>query len=172
MTGWQVVAYGTPAPQGSKSFRGRGATGKGILVESSKAVKPWREDVKQAGLAARQAGAPCLDGPIAVRMVFTLARPKSAPKRRRHPDTTPDLSKLARSTEDAITTAGLWADDARVVDYYRLAKVWAGYDEEALPMPGVILLACEAAGGCTGLLMGGAELARAERQRFDRVVGS
>jgi len=141
MTGWQLVAYGTPAPQGSKSFKGRGANGKGVMVESSKKVKPWREDVKQAGLAAREAGAPCLDGPIAVRMIFTLARPKTAPKRRGHPDRTPDLSKLCRSTEDAITTCGLWADDARVVDFTRLAKVWTGYDDEALPMPGVIVLA-------------------------------
>jgi len=136
MTGWTLVAYGTPAPQGSKRH-----VGGGVMVESSKKVKPWREDVKQAGLALRQEGAPCLDGPVAVRMVFTVARPKSATKKRRWPDTMPDLSKLCRSTEDAITTAGLWADDARVVDYSRLAKVWAGYDDEALPMPGVIVLA-------------------------------
>ena len=166
MTGWQIVAYGTPAPQGSKRH-----VGKGVMIESSKKVKPWREDVKQAGLAAREDGAPCLDGPIAVRMIFTLHRPKSAPKGRRWPDGMPDLSKLCRAVEDAIGTAGLWRDDARVVDYYRLAKVWAGYDEEALPMPGVIVLAREVADGCTGLLMGGAELARAERARFTQVVG-
>ena len=49
----------------------------------------------------------------------------------------PDLSKLLRSTEDALTDAGLWADDARVVEYERLAKVYPGEDPEALPVPGV-----------------------------------
>ena len=163
MSAWQLVAYGTPGPQGSKRH-----VGGGRMIEQCKSVKPWREDVKLAGLAAREAGAPCLDGPISVRMIFTLARPKSAPKRRRHPDRTPDLSKLARSTEDAITTAGLWADDARVVDYYRLAKVWAGYDEEALPMPGVMVLAQEVDGGGNWSVIGdaGYKLAGWERERF------
>ena len=47
------------------------------------------------------------------------------------------------STEDAITEAGLWADDARVADYHRLAKVWAGFDDDALPVPGVAVAAVE-----------------------------
>lgn len=138
MTGWSFIAYGTPAPQGSKKY-----VGKGIMVESSKAVKPWREDVKQAALTAREHGAPCLDGPLLVRMVFTLRRPKSAPKRLTIPDRVPDLDKLLRSTSDAITTAGLWADDARCSDYVRLAKVWTGYDDDALPMPGVHVAAVQ-----------------------------
>lgn len=136
MTGWTLVAYGVPGPQGSKvMFPGGGSR------ESSKKVKPWRQDVKDAGLQLREQGAPVLDGPIAVRMVFTLSRPKSARRTDLHPTKYPDVSKLARSTEDAITTAGLWADDARVCDYYRLAKVWAGFDDEALPMPGVLVMA-------------------------------
>jgi hypothetical protein len=55
----------------------------------------------------------------------------------------PDLSKLARSTEDAITEAGLWADDARVSEYARLAKVWPGCDPDALPVPGVVVVCVE-----------------------------
>lgn len=133
--GWSFVAYGTPAPQGSKRH-----VGHGVMVESSAKVKPWRTDVKEAALAAKAAGAPLLDGPLAVRIVFTLHRPKSAPRRRQHPDTYPDLSKLLRSTEDAITGV-LWADDARVVDVTRLAKVWPGCDYESLPMPGVLVMA-------------------------------
>jgi hypothetical protein len=71
-------------------------------------------------------------------MVFTVQKPKSAPKTRRTwPDKKPDLSKLVRSTEDAITDAGLWADDARVVEYARLAKVYPGEDPMALSSPGV-----------------------------------
>lgn len=111
--------------------------GRGVMVESSKALKPWREAVKAAALDA-MAGAPPLDGPLAARMVFTLRKPASAPKRRRTwPDRTPDLSKLVRATEDALTDAGVWTDDARVVEYSRLAKVFPGDDAEALHIPGV-----------------------------------
>ena len=128
----EVVAYGLPAPQGSKRH-----VGHGVMVESSKAVRPWREAVKAAALDV-MGGAPPLDGPLIARMVFTMPKPKSAPKgRRTWPDRMPDLSKLIRSTEDALTDAGVWADDARVVGYSRAEKVFPGEDPEALHIPGV-----------------------------------
>jgi hypothetical protein len=74
----RIVVYGTPAPQGSKRFVGiRG--GKGIMLESSKAVKPWREAVKYAAIAVRSLDitSPPFDGPLVVRMIFTVAKPKS-----------------------------------------------------------------------------------------------
>lgn len=132
-----IVAYGMPAPQGSKKFVGLAKSGRGILVESSKKVKPWREDVKGAALAVRNGAAP-IDAPLSVRMVFTVPKPASAPKKRRTwPSKKPDLSKLVRSTEDALTDAGVWSDDSRVVVYERLAKVFPGEDPEALEAPGV-----------------------------------
>jgi len=132
----RIVVYGSPAPQGSKKFVGLKA-GRGIMVESSKKVKPWREDVKAAALLARNDAA-ALDGPLVLRMVFTLRKPLSAPKSRRlWPMRKPDVSKLARSTEDALVDAGLIADDARIVEYSRLAKVYPNEDPEALEAPGV-----------------------------------
>jgi Holliday junction resolvase RusA-like endonuclease len=136
VTAWAFSVLGQPAPQGSKRHVGRG-----VMVESSKKVLPWREAVK----AAAPSG-PMLDGPIAVRLVLTLPRPKSARKTELHPYRIPDLSKLVRSTEDAITDAGLWADDARVAEYQRLAKVWPGLDEDALHTPGCIIAAVEMVG--------------------------
>jgi crossover junction endodeoxyribonuclease RusA len=136
----EFTVTGNPAPQGSKKFVGTTKTGRGLMVESSKKVKPWRMDVKAAAELVRQqfASMAPLDGPLVVSMVFTLPKPASAPKRRTTwPDKKPDLSKLARSTEDAISDAGLWADDARVVEYARLAKVFPGEDPDALPVPGV-----------------------------------
>jgi Holliday junction resolvase RusA-like endonuclease len=53
-------------------------------------------------------------GPVRVRMAFTLPRPKSA-KKGAVPSKKPDLSKLVRATEDALTDAAVWEDDARVV---------------------------------------------------------
>ncbi|WP_312681328.1 hypothetical protein [Stenotrophomonas chelatiphaga] len=44
----RIVVYGSPAPQGSKSFKGLAKSGRAILVESSKKVCPWRQDVKLA----------------------------------------------------------------------------------------------------------------------------
>lgn len=136
----EIIVYGCPAPQGSKKFVGTTKEGRGLLVESSKKVKPWRQDVKAAALQFR-----CdhpmpfsLDGPLEVQMVFTLPKPDSAPKKRRTwPDRKPDVSKLARSTEDALTDAGLWADDARVVAYTLLAKVFPDEHPMALSSPGV-----------------------------------
>lgn len=139
----EFIVYGSPAPQGSKKFVGTTKSGRGLMVESSKKVKPWRMDVKQAAEKLRDSllgKTPItpLEGPLAVSMVFTLPKPTSAPKKRRTwPDRKPDLSKLARSTEDAISDAGLWADDARVVEYTRLAKVFPGEDLDALMVPGV-----------------------------------
>lgn len=136
MTKLVIVVYGSPAPQGSKRFVGmRG--GRGVMVESSKKVRPWRQDVKAAAIEAR-AGRDTSDEPLRVRMVFTVPKPASAPKRRRiFACKKPDLSKLVRSTEDALTDAGVWRDDARVVEYSRLAKVFPGEDPEALDSPGV-----------------------------------
>lgn len=140
VSAWVFHAIGHPAPQGSKRH-----VGHGVMIESSKQVAPWREAVKGAGFGA---GA-CLDGPLAVFMVFTVPRPKAARRADVVPCRTPDLSKLARSTEDAITEVGLWADDARVAEYARLAKVFpAGsmptWDVWALPVPGVIVACCPA----------------------------
>lgn len=134
----KIIVYGHPAPQGSKRSLGKRG-GKNIMIESSKYVKPWREAVKFAALEVRRGRAP-LDEPLEVRMVFTLMKPESAPKRRQtFPCRTPDLSKLARSTEDALTDAGVIKDDARIVEYLRLAKVYPNEDPEALDTPGVII---------------------------------
>ncbi len=133
-----LVVYGQPAPQGSKRFVGvRG--GRGVMIESSKKVRPWRQDVKRAAEEARESvGSLPPDTPLSVRMVFTVPKPASAPKRRRiWPNKKPDVSKLCRSTEDALVDAGLIADDARIVEYTRLAKVFPGEDREALEVPGV-----------------------------------
>jgi crossover junction endodeoxyribonuclease RusA len=110
------------------------------MIESSKNVEPWREAVKYAALMTLPTGWVRLDGPLQAQMVFTLHKPVSAPKRRRTwPDRYPDLSKLIRSTEDALTDAGAWADDARVVRYVDTGKVFPGEDPDALPVPGAVI---------------------------------
>jgi Holliday junction resolvase RusA-like endonuclease len=152
-----ITVYGTPAPQGSKRH-----VGNGVMIEMSKKVKPWRQDVKAAALTALeldgavvgdvQLHRPPLDGPLAVSIVFTVRdRPASKPAwwpagvrwaktLMWRPASTPDLSKLLRSTEDALTDARAWKDDARVVEYRRLAKHYVGdAAPDVLDAPGAVI---------------------------------
>src|SRR6266496_5560569 len=115
--------HGLPISQGSKSYKGH-RRGKPVLVESAKGLKPWRGMVQTAITHAMRmavpprAGWPLL-GPVAVDLCFTMRRPVGAPKTRRTwPIVYPDLDKLVRAVEDSATDAGLWHDDAQVVDLH------------------------------------------------------
>jgi len=124
---FEVRVYGEPAPQGSKRH-----VGNGVMVESSKKVKPWREAVKWAILSqTRQT----FLGPVVVSIDFFLPRPKSAKKGAR-PFRKPDLDKLVRSTFDAITDTGLIEDDARIVSVG--ASKW--YASDAQPLGAEIIV--------------------------------
>ena len=116
MTFLRIDVLGFPAPQGSKRHVGRG-----ILVESSTKVGPWREAVVAA--ASNQGAANSqLDGPVTVDVSFYFPRPKghlraNGELRATAPyvhTTTPDLDKVVRSTLDALTQAAVITDDARV----------------------------------------------------------
>ena len=102
-----------PAPQGSKRHIGRG-----IMVEQSTNLKPWREAVRQEAL---KTCASMAHGPVFLELAFRFARPKShfnakgllkatAP---RHVITKPDIDKILRSTLDAMTGV-LFKDDSQV----------------------------------------------------------
>lgn len=139
-----LEVYGEPATQGSKRAWVNAKTGRAQMIEqTSDRLIPWRSAVTTFARRAMEISgtnerrAP-LDGPLAARMVFTVRKPLSAPKTRRTwPHKGKDVSKLARAAEDALTAAGLWVDDSRVVEYERLAKVYPGEDPEALDVPGV-----------------------------------
>jgi crossover junction endodeoxyribonuclease RusA len=118
---------GRPAPQGSKRH-----VGKGVMVESSKQVKPWRESIRWAALD--QAHGPLnTEGPVSVRLLFVMPRPASAPKRSTPPAVKrPDIDKLVRAVLDALSSAGVWRDDSQVVELFatkRLAEVGASWTE-------------------------------------------
>ena len=131
----EIKVIGMPGPQGSKKFVGLSKAGRGIMVESSKKVKPWREAVV---FAAREVGQRC-PGAVAVQMTFTLPKPKSAAKKRvTYPDRKPDIDKLVRSTGDALTSAGVWEDDARIVSLLA-QKCFPGEHADALDVPGAVI---------------------------------
>jgi Holliday junction resolvase RusA-like endonuclease len=149
-----IRVLGRPAPQGSKRafvIRGGPRKGQAAVIESSHdRVKSWRQAVlDEARAVAGRCGMRALDGPLIVSMIFYLPRPKghyrtgknahllrdSAPA---YPAGKPDTGKLARSTEDALTDAVIWRDDAQIVDS-NLAKRYA----DGIP-PGVVITIREA----------------------------
>ena len=89
------------------------------MIESSKKVKPWRQAVEAAAFDAKD-GAASLDGPLILTILFWLTAPTSLSRKKlaMGPYRKPDLSKLVRSTEDALVTAGAIADDARIVELH------------------------------------------------------
>lgn len=118
----RIEVRGVPAPQGSKRH-----VGNGIMVESSAKVKPWRQDVRSATIEAIERGGPTFPtGGVILGVVFRFARPKNHYRSGKYanllrpgapptPSVKPDLSKLIRSTEDALTQAGAYHDDAQIV---------------------------------------------------------
>ena len=117
-----IRVNGVPAPQGSKrSF------GNGRMVEVSKRVEPWRQDVK---LDSRNQykGLPFAD-PVFMKIIFWLPRPKGhyrtgrfagqlKPNAPVYCPSTPDLDKLCRSTLDGLSAkcgGCIIADDSIVV---------------------------------------------------------
>lgn len=126
----RFVAFGQPKTAGSKrAFVTK--SGKAIVTEDCKASKDWRLVVADA--ARRAYRGPLLGGALAVDFVFVLPRPRShygsgrnagrlkgsAPSR---PATRPDVLKLARAAEDALSGV-LWEDDSRITTE-RLDKVF------------------------------------------------
>lgn len=136
-----ITAYGMPAPKGSRSFKGFRANGSAKLVESSKNAKPWAEAVKFAALEQKPRGHVPWDGPVQIAVTFTVRKPKSAPKRRRTWPITRssgDLDKLGRCTLDALADAGVFGDDAQVVELH-LIKAFPGEEAYTLPTPGAVI---------------------------------
>ena len=139
---WSAAVTGTPAPQGSKSARV--IAGRAQMYEDNPQTRTWRDTVHWAARSSLPGGWVPLDGPLVLDFVFSMPRLKSLPKTRRVlPAVKPDVSKLARAVEDSLTTAGVIKDDAAIVDYRRLAKVYARdlLDADALPVPGVVIRA-------------------------------
>ena len=113
------TVLGKPAPQGSKRHVGRG-----VMVESSKRCKPWRQDVRHTALDLRPDDWYAnMDAAITLSVVFIFARPKShfrangqlKPSAPAHcTGRIGDVSKLVRAVEDAMTGI-LYNDDAQII---------------------------------------------------------
>ena len=114
---------GLPQSAGSKTPV-RTKSGRVILLdggddEARQRRRSWRDAVSAAAREAARGLPGPLDGPLVLSIQFRLPMPASRPKHARvrgiawH-STKPDLSKLVRSTEDAMVAGGLIRDDARI----------------------------------------------------------
>ena len=126
------TAHGKPATAGSKKafpYRKKdGTLGATVTDSSGENGKAWRGVVVAAALDALGArtGLDLIRGPVAVRMQFVFSRPKShfgtgrnadrlkdsAPQ---HHTKKPDVLKLGRAVEDALTGV-VWRDDSQICD--------------------------------------------------------
>lgn len=136
------VVYGKQEPAGSKSSfvptnrktgqPFRGASGRIIVntVDANPKAKDWKKLV--AATAMNHRPRELLDGPIKFSLCFYRTRPKGhfnskgeLNKKGResfYPTTKPDVLKLARAVEDALTGV-MWVDDAQIVREV-LSKDW------------------------------------------------
>ena len=108
------------------------------MVEANKKLPHWRKTVKFAALEAMN-NQPWekLDEPVKLVLTFFLPRPQS-PKHKQYPASKPDLDKLARAVNDALTEAGVWKDDSLVVELVA-RKLWTKHDEKGEPEPGCFI---------------------------------
>lgn len=116
--------YGIPKPGGSKRAFYNKATGRAMIVDTCKGNKDWRSLV--ALTASEVAPKELLDKPLSVEMEFIMPRPQSHYRTKSgervlrdnapwcHTNK-PDVLKLGRSTEDALTGV-LWRDDSLICE--------------------------------------------------------
>jgi len=130
----QFTIEGTAQPGGSKRgfpiTRKNGALGVSI-VDANPKVKGWRSLVTDAARGA-VGDRPVLRGALMVEMTFFRLRPKGhytksgglskAGIENPYPTPRPDVLKLARAVEDAMTGV-VWADDSQIVTE-TLRKRW------------------------------------------------
>lgn len=139
----QFTVYGRPQPRGSKNAvlipkRGGGwvTNQAGRPITAAKDSNPksgdWMNSIRAA--AAEAFSGELISGPVRVSFAFHFARPKGhygsgrnaakiKPTAPVEHIQKPDLSKLVRCAEDAISGV-VWRDDCQVVEYLGTGKHW------------------------------------------------
>lgn len=129
-----ITVFGKAEPAGSKKgFAVKSKEGgkvRAIVTDANSKSKPWKQEV--AGAAREVYKGPLLDTYLTVTFVFYRPRPKghfgssgnlNAKGRREFaPGSKPDLLKLARGAEDALTGI-IYRDDALICEE-NLRKYW------------------------------------------------
>lgn len=128
-----ITVRADPKGQGNHSI-----SRAGVIYEATKGHHYWRDAVTLAAretMNAMQVNTG-FHTPVSIKIAFSIAKP-TRPKFP-VPAVKPDLDKLTRSTLDALTAAGVWADDGLVC---RL-EAWKTYPNGVggLGEPGAIII--------------------------------
>ena len=118
-----ITVHGTPVTQGSKTRVGRR-----VIADNETRLRPWRDAIRSEAQDALEGGAEPIPAgqPCHVEVTFWFARPKNHYRTGRYahllrddaptrPTSRMDVDKLSRAVLDALTDAGVWADDGQVV---------------------------------------------------------
>lgn len=124
MTAVSFTVVGVAAPAGSKRALRNPHTGRVQVVDASRRAPEWKALVAAAAAQA-MCGAEPLRGPLHLRVVVHAARPASHRDRHgtvrrgapQHPAVRPDITKLVRAVEDAMTGI-VYVDDAQIVEQH------------------------------------------------------
>jgi Holliday junction resolvase RusA-like endonuclease len=128
----KFTVYGVAQPAGSKRGFYNAKAGRVIVTDANAKSRPWKALVSDAAVQAMTIGDPNgqsrvlemaapLDGPLLLELTFWMPRPKGhygkkgvRPSAPRFPTVKPDVLKLARGVEDALSGI-VYRDDAQVV---------------------------------------------------------
>lgn len=114
------TVYGTAEPAGSK--RAFVIGGKARVTDANRKSAPWKQEVASAGAKAMEWHRGLYEGPLSVTFSIFVPRPQGhfgrkgnlLPSARLYPAVKPDVLKLARGLEDALSGI-VWRDDAQIV---------------------------------------------------------
>jgi Holliday junction resolvase RusA-like endonuclease len=109
---WFRVA-GDPIPQGSA--RAFVVKGRAVVTTDNPRLKAWRREVAEAARAVLRADHVAWDFPVAVWIDARMPRPKTVSREFPTGAREGDADKIARAVLDAMTEAGVYVDDSRVV---------------------------------------------------------
>jgi len=141
-----INVRGNPRPQGSISMF---KVGNKTAARYPPAVWDWRHQVQQAAVNTLGDDPP-FPGPVQLILAFDLSRPGShlgtgknagivKPSAPGWPTPAPDLDKLVRCINDALTDAGIWRDDSQVVAIHALKRYLGFPNQSTNGTPGVLI---------------------------------
>ena len=108
--------YMKPEPQGSsKAFV---IAGKARITSANARMKPFRSELTRCALwemSDQRVEMFAKHVPVRLDVLFTFRKPESVSNKRVHCVVKPDLDKLVRCVNDALTGA-VWNDDGQVVE--------------------------------------------------------
>lgn len=119
-SGVTFSVVGVAQPAGSKRAFVHQHTKRVVVTDDARRSRPWKQEVAACAAAAMGELAPYA-GPLSLELEVTVARPRGhygkrgiLPSAPVYPTVRPDLLKLARAVEDALTGI-VYRDDSLIV---------------------------------------------------------